>query len=587
MAEHQFEPGQAGTRRFGDYIIHGLLGEGGMARVYAAEELLSHRPVALKLLRAEFGASEHGRQQFLTEMGILANLDDPRIVRCLTCTQIDEQLVMVLEKLDGRTLRETLKARGSLPWPEVADIVYQIARALVTAHSHRPPIVHRDLKPENVMCLVDGRIKVMDFGIAKMLETISGTTTHSGTPDYMSPEQIDALPIDGRSDLFALGVMAWEMLAGRHPFVADSPRSQLEQVCMAPTPALPEHVRAGLPPMLEQLIGSLLAKQPVDRPRDPAEVVSLLEPLVRTSPVTPSTWTPPLPITPPFEPSAPALEPSLNTIAIVEAARPRRAKSYGRSASPRVIVLGSVVVAVVIGLAIGARWAIGTSDDVAEPKHESEPSDAPDPSLAIAAAEAAYRAAIDAYNAGNGDAYREAFSDPLRCFYGNVDHPRDQLWQGRGVAFDPGASARLFIADLTPLRQTEGEIVFLDRGAWWLMRPEGAPAKAKQRAYMAASSDPITQGVHAKVVVMRKLEGSWRIAAETGIKTLDCIGGVELPELPAAHETCAKQNEACLKECDGTCERCGACNGCNMCPGSCLADLASCVGAPDDWGLGI
>jgi serine/threonine protein kinase len=368
MTDHQFEPGQTGARRFGDYVIHGLLGEGGMARVYAAEELLSHRPVALKLLRAEFSASEHGRQQFVTEMGILANLDDPRIVRCLACTQIDQQLVLVLEKLEGQTLRETLKVRGPLPWPEVADIVYQIARALVTAHSHRPPIVHRDLKPENVMCLVDGRIKVMDFGIAKILETIAGSTTHSGTPDYMSPEQIDALPIDGRSDLFALGLMAWEMLAGRRPFASESPRAQLELVCTAPTPSLPEHVRAGLPPVLEQLIGWLLAKQPADRPGSAEEVVSLLEPLVRNSPAPRSTWAPPPPITPPFRPSAPASEPALSTVAIVEAAR-----SQSAIARPRVIALGAAAFAAVVGLAFAARWAIETSyeDDVVQPEAAS------------------------------------------------------------------------------------------------------------------------------------------------------------------------------------------------------------------------
>ena len=187
MADYKLEPGHTESRRFGDYVIHGLLGEGGMARVYAAEELLSRRPVALKLLRAEFNASEHGRQQFVTEMSILAALDDPRIVRCLACTQIDQQLVMVLERLEGRTLRETLKARGPLPWPEVAAIMHQIARALVTAHSHRPPIVHRDLKPENVMCLVDGRIKVMDFGIAKILETIAGSCSRACPSAWSSP----------------------------------------------------------------------------------------------------------------------------------------------------------------------------------------------------------------------------------------------------------------------------------------------------------------------------------------------------------------------------------------------------------------
>jgi serine/threonine protein kinase len=380
MADHQFELGHTGPRRLGDYIVHGLLGEGGMARVYAAEELLSRRPVALKILRAEFGSSEHGRQQFLTEMSILANLDDPRIVRCLACTQIDQQLVMVLEKLEGQNLREILKARGPLPWPEVASIVWQIARALVTAHSQRPPIVHRDLKPENVMYLADGRIKVMDFGIARILETIAGSTTHSGTPDYMSPEQIDALPIDGRSDLFALGLLAWEMLAGRRPFASDSPRAQLEQVCTAPTPALPEHVRAGLPPVLEQLIGWLLAKQPADRPRSAEEVVSLLEPLVRSSPAPQPTWAPPPPLTPPLTPPfaavAPASQPSFSTMSIVEAARPRSASAR----RPRAIALGAAALAAVVGLALVARWAMGTADEedaVVQPKAPSASGAAP------------------------------------------------------------------------------------------------------------------------------------------------------------------------------------------------------------------
>ncbi|PRQ04374.1 Serine/threonine-protein kinase PknB [Enhygromyxa salina] len=268
-------------RRFGDYLIYGLLGEGGMARVYAGREVLTQRPVALKVLRAEFAKSERGRRQFLTEMGILAHLDDPHIVRCLLCTEIEQHPVMVLEQLEGWTLREMLKARVALPWKEAVSYAYQIASALHTAHSCRPAIVHRDLKPENIMCLSDGRLKVMDFGIAKILQRLSGSTTYPmGTLQYMSPEHIDAQALDGRADLFALGLLMWEMLAGRPPYQAGSPRVLLEQICTHPTPPLPDHVRQSLPPQVEGLIGRLLAKHPGQRPASASEVLAVLAPFV-------------------------------------------------------------------------------------------------------------------------------------------------------------------------------------------------------------------------------------------------------------------------------------------------------------------
>jgi serine/threonine protein kinase len=315
-SDNLLEPGTE-SRRFGDYVIRGLLGEGGMARVYAAEELLSHRPVAIKVLRSDFARSEQGRQQFLTEMRILANLDDPHIVRCLLCTEIEQQPVMVLEHLDGWTLREMLKNRGVLPWTEAASITWQIAKALHTAHSRRPPIIHRDLKPENVMCLRDGRVKVMDFGIAKILQTITGSTTHPiGTLQYMSPEHIDARPLDGRADLFALGLVLWEMLAGRPPFASDSPRVLLEQICTSPTPPLPDHVRRGLPPQLEQLLAQLLAKQPEQRPANANEVVTRLEPYVSPAMRSPGRET--TQKVAPAPPPASSPGPRLDTVAIIE-----------------------------------------------------------------------------------------------------------------------------------------------------------------------------------------------------------------------------------------------------------------------------
>lgn len=289
-----------------------------MARVYAGQEVMSRRPVAIKVLRTELAHSEQVRRQFLTEMGILANLDDPNIVRCLLCTEFEGRPAMVLERLEGWTLRAMLNARVALPWLEVVRYAIQIASALRSAHSRTPPIVHRDLKPENVMVLPDGRVKVMDFGIAKIVQSVRGTTNHAvGTLQYMSPEHIDALPVDGRADLFALGLVMWEMLAGRPPFVGDSPRILLEKICTQPTPQLPDDVHQGLPPHVEALIFRLLEKDPRARPTSANEVIALLEPWTK-SVVSPSPSPSPNPArrADPVQPTRP-----LDTIDIIEGAR--------------------------------------------------------------------------------------------------------------------------------------------------------------------------------------------------------------------------------------------------------------------------
>ena len=137
-----------------------------MGKVYEAEERLSRRRVALKVLRPELGRSEEARRRFLDEMTILAHLDHPNIVRSLASTEVDGELVMALEFLEGPTLRQVLADRGRLSWTEAAALVVQIAAGLGAAHRQSPPIVHRDLKPENVIVLPDGRVKVMVFGIA-------------------------------------------------------------------------------------------------------------------------------------------------------------------------------------------------------------------------------------------------------------------------------------------------------------------------------------------------------------------------------------------------------------------------------------
>lgn len=265
--------------RIGEYLISRLIGEGGMGKVYEAQERLSKRRVALKVLRPELARAEDGRRLFLNEMTILAHLDHPNVVRCLACQEVDGELVMALEYLEGPTLRQILVDRGRLPFTEATSLVVQIAAGLSAAHGQTPPIVHRDLKPENVIVLPDGRVKVMDFGIAKVLEAMRQGTTHSvGTLQYMSPEQIDAGEVGPRADLYALGLVLYELLAGHPPFSSASPRELLNLHCTEPPPPLPDEVRRGLPKGVERMVFALLEKRAEARPDSAQAVIDALEP---------------------------------------------------------------------------------------------------------------------------------------------------------------------------------------------------------------------------------------------------------------------------------------------------------------------
>lgn len=271
--------------QFGDYLVRRLVGEGGMGKVYEGEEKLSKRRVAIKVLHPELAKSDSGRKLFVNEMQILAHLEHPNIVRSLASIEANGQLAMVLEFLEGRTLRSVILEDGKQPWTEVVRIVSAVASALSAAHGQEPPIIHRDLKPENIMILKDGNVKVMDFGIAKMLQAMNQTNTQSvGTLQYMSPEQIDARTIDHRADLYALGLVFYELLAGKPPFHSASPRQLLNMQCTEEPPPLESDVRAGLPKGVEQLLFQLLEKAPEDRPYQATDVVDKLEPFQTSGP---------------------------------------------------------------------------------------------------------------------------------------------------------------------------------------------------------------------------------------------------------------------------------------------------------------
>jgi len=262
--------------RIGEYFVTRLVGEGGMGRVFEGEERLTKRRVALKVLRPELVQDEDGRRMFVSEMQILATLEHPNVVRSLASLEHEDQLVLVLEYLEGKTLRAML-SEGPIPWAQAVDVAAQVASALSAAHGQDTPIVHRDLKPENVMVLPDGTVKVMDFGIAKVLEHAQGKSTQSlGTLQYMSPEQIDAKSVDARTDLYALGLVLYEMLAGEAPFRSASPRELLNLQCTAEPPTFDDEVEA--PQGVCDLVFALLAKAPEDRPQSADAVLEALAP---------------------------------------------------------------------------------------------------------------------------------------------------------------------------------------------------------------------------------------------------------------------------------------------------------------------
>ena len=267
----------------GEYTVVRLVGEGGMGKVYEAEERLSGRKVALKVLRPELTGDEEGRRLFTNEMKILAQLEHESLVRSLAAFEHDGRLVLVLELLEGETLRSRIQKNGKLPWMEAVDIASRIAAALKVAHAS--DVVHRDLKPENVMLGPNGGVKVMDFGVAKVLCAHTGNVPSQsvGTLQYMSPEQIDAKPVDGRSDLYALGLLLYEMIGGTAPFRSASPRELLNMQCTAAPPPL----EVELPRGVRELVTKLLSKAPEDRPAKADVVVDALAPFLPDRPVAP------------------------------------------------------------------------------------------------------------------------------------------------------------------------------------------------------------------------------------------------------------------------------------------------------------
>jgi TolB-like protein/tRNA A-37 threonylcarbamoyl transferase component Bud32 len=268
----------------GRYAIGRELGRGGMATVYLAEDLKLHRKVALKLLQPQLAAAL-GSERFLREIEIAARLSHPHILALHDAGEAGGQLFYAMPYVQGESLRQRLEREPQLPVDETVRILRAVAGALDAAH--RAGVVHRDIKPENILLAADpgggpAHPLVADFGIARALTSAGGerlteTGLALGTPTYMSPEQAAASDrLDGRSDIYALGCVAYEMLAGAPPFTGPTPQAILARHAVDPLPPL-RTVRAVVPESVALTIERALAKVPADRFATAAEFAAALD----------------------------------------------------------------------------------------------------------------------------------------------------------------------------------------------------------------------------------------------------------------------------------------------------------------------
>lgn len=269
--------------RIGRYELGQEIGRGNMATVYRAFDPRLQRQVAIKLLRPRFARDEHYRRDFLTEAHAAGRLSHAGIVTIHDVGESGGTPFIAMELLEGRTLQQRLSAEGPLPAVEVVDISIELARALDYAHNRG--VVHRDVKADNVMLTGDGfGPKLTDFGIAKLRQPESGSETTEetvvGTPNYMAPEQVAGRTVDGRADLYALGVLMYFLLSGRLPFASDTTVATLDSIAHDPAPTLrPRDGRT--PSALIELIHTLMAKSPADRYQTGAELADELAQIKR------------------------------------------------------------------------------------------------------------------------------------------------------------------------------------------------------------------------------------------------------------------------------------------------------------------
>ena len=255
--------GVEANQHIGDYEVLGVLGAGGMGKVYRVRNVISDRIEAMKVLLPDLAGRQELAARFLREIKLLASLNHPNIATLCTALTIDNQLVMIMEFVEGVTLDELLD-HGRISVGDATEYIGQTLSAL--SYAHGKGVVHRDIKPANMMLTPQGIVKVMDFGIARSASERSMTQTGTtlGSVNYMSPEQITGQSIDARSDIYSVGITLYELVTGQRPFNANSDYELMAMhVKEAPTP--PMSLQPWIPPQLNHIILTAIAKDPNER----------------------------------------------------------------------------------------------------------------------------------------------------------------------------------------------------------------------------------------------------------------------------------------------------------------------------------
>ncbi|MEO0559562.1 MAG: protein kinase [Bacteroidota bacterium] len=295
-------------RVIGNYRIDAKLGQGGMGAVYKGLDLMLERPVAIKALRADIAASPQHVERFRQEARTLARLLHPHIATLYALLREGDDLYMVMEFVEGETFEAVLHRERRIPVDHALRLFDQALRGI--DHAHQRGIIHRDVKPANFMVMPSGTVKVMDFGIARLLGTTRMTQTRHaiGTAEYMAPEQVRAREVDARTDVYALGILLYEMVTGRVPFEAESSFETMQAHLQA-APRPPRVLTSDLPESVEAAILTALAKAPEDRHASVADFREALADVIPTGPPVPL----PASFAAPPEPTEPAPAPIVAT----------------------------------------------------------------------------------------------------------------------------------------------------------------------------------------------------------------------------------------------------------------------------------
>lgn len=363
-------------KRIGPYALADKIGEGGMAVVYKGYQESLNRYVAIKVLRGELARDQEFVTRFRREALAVAGLSHPNILHVYDAGQSNGMYYMVMDYADGGSLKDQVQ-RGPLEIERAVSIAIQLADAL--DYAHQQGLVHRDVKPSNVLLTKDGRPLLTDFGIAKALYEsthLTRTGTSIGTPEYMSPEQLQGQAVDGRTDIYALGVVLFEMLAGWSPFQAPTPMATLYKQLNEPVPPL-RQVNITIPEWLEAVVNKALAKQPGARFQRASEMADALRQRQATLPAA---------APPPARRKTPRPMPPST---IPQAATPQPVAKRRSSAVP--ILLGAILGLVLILGGIGAYLLLGgspngtatpTSATVVVAVNSPEPTDTLEPTAA-------------------------------------------------------------------------------------------------------------------------------------------------------------------------------------------------------------